>query len=195
MVLRKIKPEIRIIGIDDSPFKRNTKDVLVVGAVFRSGLYLEGILSCFVKRDGTDATDKIIKLVNKSKHKGQLRIIMLNGIAVGGFNVIDIRRLYKKTSLPVIVMIRYKPNFEKIRSALSKFKDAKKRFAIIEKAGEVYELNLKDNNLYYQICGITRKLAEEAIKASATHSLVPEPVRVAHIIGSGIILGETKGRV
>lgn len=195
MILSKIKPEIRIIGIDDSPFKRTTKNVLLVGAVFRSGLYLEGVLSCFVKRDGNDATDKIIRLVNKSKHKGQLRIIMLNGIAVGGFNVIDIGKLYKKTSLPVIVIIRRKPDFEKIRKALAKFRDAKKRFALIGKAGEVFELRMNGKMLYYQVCGISNELAEKAISISATHSLVPEPIRVAHIIGSGIVLGETKGRV
>jgi hypothetical protein len=195
MVLRKIKPEIRVIGIDDSPFDRKTKAVLLVGAVFRSGLYLEGILSCHVKRDGTDATDKIIRMVNRSKHKGQLRLIMLNGIAVGGFNVIDIEKLYKKTSLPVIVIVRWMPDFEKIKRALSKFKDAKKRFAIIEKAGEVNKINLKGKALYYQKFGIIKELAEEVIRISATHSLVPEPIRVAHIIGSGIVLGETKGRV
>jgi len=195
MVLRKIKPEIRIIGIDDSPFSKSTKNVLVIGAVFRSGLYLEGVLSCLIKKDGNDSTDKLIILVNKSKHKGQLRLIMINGIAVGGFNVIDLEKLSKKTSLPVIVIIRRKPNFEKIKKALSRFKDSEERFNLIQKAGKVYGTKINKMNLYYQFYGLSRKFAEEAIKLSATHSLVPEPIRVAHIIGSGIVLGETKGRV
>ena len=195
MVLRKIKPEIRIMGIDDSPFSKRTKNVLLIGAVFRSGLYLEGVLSCWIKKDGLDATPKIIKMVNKSKHKGQLRILMLNGIAVGGFNVIDLEKLHKKTGFPVIVIIRKKPNFADIKKALSRFKDAKKRFNLIKKAGEVRELAINGRRMYYQICGIDRKMAEEAIKISATHSIIPEPIRAAHIIGSGVVLGETKGRV
>jgi hypothetical protein len=195
MILRKVKPEIRIIGIDDSPFGPKTKRVLVVGAVFRSGKYLEGVVSCWIKKDGTDATAEMTRLVNRSKHRGQLRVIMLNGIAVGGFNVIDIQKLSEKTGLPIIVVVRRKPNFDDIKRALSKFKDKKRRLATMLKAGEVYELSHKDRKVYFQVFGIDRQTAEDVIRQSATRSLVPEPVRVAHIIGSGIVLGETRGRV
>jgi endonuclease V-like protein UPF0215 family len=38
------------------------------------------------------------------------------------------------------------------------------------------------------------KEAAEAVKMSCTHSAVPEPLRIAHMIASGIIKGESKGK-
>ena len=92
--MNMLKKEIRVIGIDDSPFDKFKKGkVLVVGTVFRGGLYLDGILSTKVIIDGNDATTKIIEMINKCKFKPQLQCIFLDGIAVGGFNVIDIKEL------------------------------------------------------------------------------------------------------
>ncbi|MCD6576121.1 MAG: DUF99 family protein [Nanoarchaeota archaeon] len=196
MVLKVVKPEIRIIGIDDSPFNKSSKKkVLVVGAIFRGGKWLEGVLSTKVNVNGRDATDKIANMINNSKHKGQLQVIMLNGIAVAGFNVIDIELLSKKTGLPVIVIMRKKPKPNEILDALSRFRDSKYRINCVMKAGEVYSCKVNGKNIYFQVYGITKAVAEKIIKLSSTHSLVPEPIRVAHMIGSGVVLGETRGRV
>ena len=54
---RSIKQEIRILGVDDSPFPAHTKEeVMLVGTVFRAGNWLDGVLSTFVEGDGMDAT-------------------------------------------------------------------------------------------------------------------------------------------
>ena len=60
----------------------------------------------------------IMYLINKCKFKPQLRAIILDGIALGGFNIIDIKELNKKTKIPVIVVIRRKPDIENIKKTL-----------------------------------------------------------------------------
>ena len=41
-----MKSQIRVIGIDDSPFDKNSnKKVLVVGTIFRGGDFMDGLLS------------------------------------------------------------------------------------------------------------------------------------------------------
>jgi len=108
--MRVIKKEIRIVGFDDAPFEPRTKGrVPVIGVVFRGGDFLDGVFKIEVKIDGMDSTDVLVRLLNKSKHKEQLKVIMLNGITVGGFNMIDISKLFQKTGLPVIVVNRKKP--------------------------------------------------------------------------------------
>jgi len=115
-----IKKEMRVIGIDDAPFNKFKKGkVLIVGAVFRGGSFLDGILSTKVDVDGDDATKNIIKMINKSKFKPQLQCIFLDGIAVGGFNVIDVKELNKRTKIPVIVIIRRKPNLRLVPQPIS----------------------------------------------------------------------------
>jgi len=184
-----MKKEIRILGIDDAPFDKFKKGkVLVVGTVFRGGSFCDGVLSTKVTIDGNDATRKLIKLVNKTKHKPQLQYIILDGIALGGFNVVDIEELYKKTSLPVIVVIRRMPDRKKIIATLMKI-NMKPKITLIEKAGRVYRVN----NIFVQLKGLTKEKAKEVLKISCTRSLLPEPIRVAHLIASGIVLGESRG--
>ena len=122
----RFKKEMRVNGIDDSPFNKfKDKEILVVGVVMRGGLFVDGILSTKVDVDGNNATDKIIKMVNKCKFKPQLQCIFLNGIAVAGFNVIDVQKLSKKTKIPVIVVIRTNPDIKKNKGNISQNKAKK----------------------------------------------------------------------
>lgn len=193
-MLRKVKKEVRVLGIDDAPFnKGRDKKVLVVATVFRGGSFLDGLLSCYVQVDGNDATAKLISLIRKTKHLGQLQCVMVNGIALGGFNVIDIKQLSEKTKLPVIVVIRKQPNLDKIKKALKKIKSANK-IKLLKKAGKIYKVKIKNKYVYIQVAGLTPELATQIVRLTAVHSLIPEPIRAAHLITSGIVLGESRGR-
>jgi len=184
-----MKQEIRVLGIDDAPFEKFKKGkVLIVGTLFRGGRWLDGVLSVKVRVDGNNATSKLIEMVNRSKFKPQLQALLLNGIALGGFNVVDINKLNKKTGVPVIVVIRKYPDFAKIKSALQKLKKMSK-YRLIEKAGEVHKVG----KIYVQTAGISLEDASKILKVICTRSLLPEPIRVAHLIGAGIVFGESKG--
>ena len=184
------KKEIRVIGIDDSPFdKFRDKRVLLVGVVMRGGLYVDEILSTKVKVDGNDATKNIIKMINQCKFKPQIQCIFLNGIAVAGFNVVDIQKLNKKTKIPVVVVIRTNPDIQKIKETLIRIK-RKNKIRLLEKAGKVIQVN----DIFVQLIGIKLEEAKEILKIVCTRSLLPEPLRLAHIIAAGIVSGESKGR-
>lgn len=185
-----IKTGARILGIDDSPFdKFRDKRTLVIGTFFRGGSSLDGVMSTTVAVDGADATAKIIRMVKKSKFYTQLRAIMLNGIAVGGFNVIDIQKLAAATKIPVIVVMRNYPEVGKIKSTLTRL-GMKSKVKLIEKAGEIR----KAGRVYVQLSGCSLEKAMELLKISCTRSHIPEPIRVAHLIAAGIKLGESKGK-
>lgn len=189
----KIKDEIRILGIDDAPFPPHTKDrVMLIGAVFRGGNWLDGVLRTYISGDGTDSTKKIIKMVNETRHKGQIGVIMLDGITFGGFNIANIQKIFNKTKIPVIVIMRRVPDFKKIKKALTRFKDHKERWECILDAGTVYKIENKEQ-VYIQIHGIDLEDAEEIVALSTTRSAIPEPIRAAHIIAAGVETGESKG--
>lgn len=189
------KSEIRILGFDDSPFKRTDSKVLVIGVIYRGGSFLDVVLRTEVTVDGLDATRKLIKLINSSRHKPQLKILMFDGIAFGGFNIININELYKKTDLPVIVINRKHPNLEAVKNALRNFRDFEKRWKLILRAGKIKSCKLKnDKKVYYQAVGLDDEEAEEIIQLSSTHSDIPEPLRVAHLIATAIVKGESSGK-
>lgn len=191
-----VKKEIRILGWDDAPFPKGEKGkVLLVGSILRGGSFLDGLLRTDVEIDGLDATDKIIKATKKTRHK-DLRVIMLDGITFGGFNVVDIKKLHKETKLPVIVIVRRKTNMKKFTEAMKKLDGFKKRLKAVKNAGKFYEVKTKrrGKGIYFQKIGLTKEEAEKIINISATRSLIPEPIRVSHIIASGIVKGESIGR-
>ena len=185
-----MKKEIRLVGIDDAPFdKFNDKEVLVVGTIFRGGSFIDGIVSTKVNVDGDDSETKISRMINSCKFKPQLQAILLDGIAVGGFNVIDVEKLNKNTGLPVIVIMRTMPNMKKIKDTLKKL-GKKDKIPLLKKAGKIYKVD----KIHMQIIGINAEDAKEILKISCTRSFIPEPIRAAHLIASGVTEGESRGR-
>jgi endonuclease V-like protein UPF0215 family len=193
-----IKSEIRVLGIDDGPFVAHTKGkALLVGTVFRGGQWLDGILRTYVDIDGTDATQRIIDMVNKSRHKGQLRVIMVDGVTFGGFNVIDIQEMFRQTGIPVVVVSRKMPDFSKVKKALKNLPDWRERWRMLKAAGKIHRVRSRPGAapVCVQVAGINLTDAEQIVKLTSTRSLVPEPLRVAHLIATGIVRGESVGRV
>jgi len=186
-----MKKEIRLLGIDDAPFdKFKDKKTLIVGVFFRGGSSIDGILSEIVAVDGADSTTKIINMVKQSKFYPQLKAILLKGLAVGGFNMIDIEKVSSKTKVPVIVVMRRLPYTEKMKKALIKL-GKKSSIKLIEKAGRIH----KAGNLYIQFSGTTLEKAKEILRISITRGHIPEPIRIAHLMAGGITLGQSRGKV
>lgn len=189
-----IKREIRILGIDDSALIY--KKVMIVGTVFRGADWMDGVLRSDITKDGVDATDVIINMIIRSKHYGQIRIVMLDGITYAGFNVVDINEIYGQTGIPVIVVMRSMPDFEKIKAALKYFPDGDERWIIIQKAGKIDEISggKEKSSIYVQKAGISLEIVHKIIRLTSIRSNIPEPLRVAHLIATGIILGESRGK-
>lgn len=184
---RVIKPEIRILGIDDGKFTPHTTGkVIVVGVVFRGGMWLDGMMHTFIDIDGLDSTEIVAQMVNKSRHRKQLRLIMLNGITLGGFNLVDIKKLFVLTSKPVIALTRKKPDLESIRRALKNLKETNERLRIVNETGEIYEFANKGSKIYMELAGISFDVAKKIVSLASTRSSFPEPLRVAHLVASGI---------
>ncbi|MCC7572765.1 MAG: DUF99 family protein [Candidatus Methanofastidiosum sp.] len=189
--MMRIKKEIRILGIDDSNFTRDDQDVLVVGALLRGGFWIDGVVSTHIERDGLNATEKITNMVLKARYK-DVRAIMLKGITLAGFNLVDIEKLNQDTGLPVVVVMRRLPDHNSIEKALTNLNHKEERLEIIEKAGKIYEGKVQeDSNIFFQFKGIQEEDARELIRISSMHSNIPEPLRVSHIIATGVVKGES----
>ena len=184
-----IKPEIRVLGVDDGVFTPHVKGLVpVVGVVFRGGYWLDGVMHTKVEVDGFDATSKIASMILNSPHYKQLRVLMLNGVTFAGFNVVDIKKLNMETKLPVIAVTREKPNFAEIREALKNLPKSEERWKAILNAGETFEVSTRSESekIYMQIFGILEEDARKILQLTSTRSNVPEALRVAHLIASGI---------
>jgi len=189
-----VKKQIRLIGIDDAAFSFNDKHTTVIGAILRGAHYIECVLKSKVIIDGADATDVCIKMINNTRYKKQLKAVLLDGASLGGFNIVDIEFLSKATNLAVITITRDKPDFGLIAEALKqKFNDWNKRLSLLQN-GELYELQTQYKPIYIRCAGISLSQAKEIIKISTIQGVIPEPIRVAHVIASGVVRGESCGK-
>ena len=180
-----------LIGFDDAPFERNHRgDVPIVGAVF-SGKTLEGVLSSKVRRDGANATRVLIETVGNSKFHAHVQVVLLQGIAFAGFNVVDIHAVHDALRIPVIVIARRKPNLAKIRAALfDHVPGGRRKWALIEAAGPMEFCA----GAYIQRAGISLVETKKLIERTAIHGVLPEPLRTAHLIAGGVTVGESRHR-
>ncbi len=178
-----VKSEIRTLAIDDGPLSDR---VVLIGTIFRGADWLDCVLRSEIARDGMDATEKMVGLTKESKHYDQLRLILLDGVTYAGFNVVDIVALNEQTKLPVIVVMRSPPNLEEIKEALVNLDRQEERWKVIQKAGEIFDVSTSYGSIFIQLCGIDLPTAREIVHLTTTHSRIPEPLRVAHLIASGI---------
>ncbi len=188
-IIREVKREIRIVGIDDGMFTPHSEAMVdVVGVVFRGGYWLDGFMHTKVTVDGMDATEKLVQMITTSPHHKQLRVIMLNGVTLAGFNVVDLGGLHTKTNIPVIAVTRDQPDFKEIREALRHLPETNKRWKAIAKAGKIIRVQTRENEepIYAHTIGLDEETAQRILKTTSTRSNIPEPLRVAHIIASGL---------
>jgi len=180
-----------VVGFDDCPFPRGHRgDVVVIGAVF-AGLRLEGVLRGRVRRDGANATRTLAALVAGSKFAPQLQLVLLQGIALAGFNVVDIASLHRRLGIPVLAVARRAPRLAKIREALlTRVSGGRRKWALLERLGPMEPAA----GVFVQRAGISLPDAAAVIRRLAVHGHLPEPLRVAHLIAGGVATGQSRGR-
>ena len=184
---RTIKSKIRVLGIDDGKFIPNTEgSVIVVGVVFRGGCSIDGVMHTNIEIDGLDATKQFASMINASPHRRQLRLVMLNGITFAGFNIVDIKKLNAATKLPVMALTQERPDLDAIYEALTNLPNIDERWKMILEAGEIHEVINNRAKIYIELAGISLSDSQKIIAMTSTKSSLPEPLRVAHLIASGI---------
>lgn len=91
----------------------------------------------------------------------------------------------------MVVVVRKKPDILAMEDALRKhFRDAEERIALLRKTPPLVEL--VPDKLYFQTVGLDEKTAAEVIKVTTRTGFIPEPLRLAHMIASAVMTGESK---
>ena len=172
-------------------YGRKRRRTLVVGVVGRAGT-VEGVLSGRVTIDGDDSSATAISMFRKSRFREQIRAIVLNGIAIAGLNVVDVKRIEKATHVPVLVLTRSRPNVGEFMRALSIYQrtgvnDSEKKRAIIE--------NINKERRFVRMDGF---YVQAGLDATELKGILPTAfvlLRLAHMIASGVSMGVSKGRM
>jgi len=181
-----------VLGIDDSPFEKGQgRPVSIVGVMMEGGGLVESVAVGEFPVDGEGATQFLVDWVTGLRSYASLQGIVLGGITIAGLGVVDIEELAQRTERPVLVVTRRRPTNAQLVAALRSagFED---RIAIVERSPRASRVSL---GLYVAHAGTDSASAARMVRATVGKAQLPEPLRVAHLVGRAIVIGESRGRV
>jgi endonuclease V-like protein UPF0215 family len=177
------KPHLRVIGIDDGPFTRRHRSAVVAAVAMTMPGTIDGLLTTRVRVDGTDGTDALISFLRRSPYLPGSRAILIDGISVAGFNVVDLSRLSRSLSRPVLSVTRRAPDLGAMRSAIEKYfpKDARRRFRLVRRHRPFAAIP-RVGSPWISIVGGSRQEARQLMARTTLVGQWPEPLRLAHLL-------------
>ena len=188
--LIRLNKTIRTMGFDDAPFDHERGSPVNLSGIVCAGTRFEGMVWGEVRKDGDDATARVIELVMGSKFHDQLHVVLLDGLAFGGFNLVDLPALAEALDRPCVAVMRRPPDMEAIGRALAHFDDEQRRLELIARAGPVHEAD----PFFFQVAGAPPQDVPPVLAQLTDQGHVPEALRLAHLIGAAIKRGESSSR-
>ncbi len=175
------KKAIRALGIAESFVKSQNQSVLA-GVVMRSDMIIDGIAYASATVRGDDATDAIIGLYEKLD-RTDINFVMIGGLIISMYNIIDPERLWEKLKIPVIGVTFEEsegldPHIKRV------FPDTwENKLEAYHKLGGREKIRLKTGyDVFVRAQGTSARNAKQALNKFVLQGSIPEPIRVARLI-------------
>jgi hypothetical protein len=181
---------LRAVGFDDGPFDRRGSRIVPVAGIVCAGTRFEGMVLGAVRRDGRDATRVLSALLRGGKFLPQVHLVLLDGITLGGFNVVDLEALAAALGRPCAAVMRRPPDLAAVERAVRALPGAEGRLARLRRAGPVHRLG----RFVFQVRGAGPEETAAALEAVTDRGAVPEPLRLAHLVAAAVVRGESGRR-
>lgn len=181
-----------VLGIDDAPFdKRQTRPVRVVGVLMEGNDLVEGVALSEFPVDGEDATGFLAEWIKSLRWAPAVQVVILGGITLAGLGVVDLEELAGRLGTPVCAVTRRETGKSRVAEALIAAGLAA-RLGIAHRSPRAMQVR---PGLHVAFAGIDWARALPLIEATLRKSRMPEPLRLAHLIGSALERGQSRGRV
>jgi uncharacterized protein len=195
------RPRPHTLGVDDAPFvKRQNVPVPIVSVAMEGHDVIESVALGEFPVDGDGATDYLASWIGGLRARPMLQAVILGGITIAGLGIIDVTALAERLGLAVLVVTRHNPARSELADAL-RAAGLPDRLTLLERIPRAYGIgeepapSHRARGLYLAHAGATRVEAERLLTATLGKARLPEPLRVAHLIGQAIVLRESRGRV
>lgn len=180
-----MKEGVRALGVAES-YRGEDGESYLAGTVVRASRVLDGIVYTTATVGGTDATDAVVRLY-KNADREDLRLLMVSGVALSWYNLVDLRAVHDATELPVL-SVTYEES-DGLRDAVKREFEgdaAKERLSVYDSLPPRRRLDNDGNELYVRSVGVEDERADEWVHGF-THDGRPEPLRVARLAARGLL--------
>jgi endonuclease V-like protein UPF0215 family len=187
--------------VDDAPFdKRQPGPVPIIGVAMEGHDVIESVALGEFPVDGDGATEYLATWIGGLRARPMLQAVIIGGITIAGLGIIDVTTLAERLGLAVLVVTRHNPARSELANAL-KAAGLQDRLPLLERIPRAYGIgeepapSHRARGLYLAHAGVPRVEAERLLAATLGKAKLPEPLRVAQLIGQAIVLRESRGRV
>jgi len=177
------KKGIRVLGISESFRKGVSKKSVLAGIVMRGDLLIDGFAITTITVGGLDATQGVLNIYNILNRK-DINAIMLNGVIIAWYNVIDLEKIYNETKVPIIA-VTYEESEEKLDKYFKENfpEDCEKRIEIYRRNGEREKIRLKTGHVVLvRYLGMRKDEAKGLLNKFVRQGAIPEPLRVSRLL-------------
>ena len=175
------KKGLRGLAIAES-FRQEDKVSLLAGVVMRKDFIIDGFVFGHATIEGSDATDSILQMYKKL-HRGDISFIMVSGLIISMYNIVDIKKIWNELKIPVLgityeiskgleetIKFHFPDSFQ---SKIKEYHNLGERTKIILRTG---------HDLYVRIEGCTTQEAKNLLDSFTLQGSIPEPIRVAQVL-------------
>ncbi|UVS69228.1 endonuclease dU [Nitrososphaera viennensis] len=178
---------MRVFAVAES-FRKTAKSSVLAGVVMRRDLVVDGMAFGRATIGGDDATGAIVSMY-RSLGRDDVNCILLDGLVISMYNIVDGCQVSQDTGMPVIAI-----TFEDSKGLEGAIRHHfpqgwEEKVEQYRRIGERERVALKTGKpLYIRCWGITQKRAVSLLDAFTLQGAVPEPVRVAKLAAKSALM-------
>jgi len=180
------KQGIRGLAIAES-FSQTSKKSVLSGIVMSTDLVIDGFVFGHSIVGGDDATDAILSMYEKLD-RPDVSFLLISGIVISLYNIVDVKRISEKTELPVIG-VTYEES-QGIEDAIKHHfpNSYETKLAEYSKLGSREKITLHtSHNLYIRNEGCTVLEATHLLDKITLQGSIPEPLRVTQLLANTLL--------
>ena len=180
------KKGIRGLAIAES-FSQNSKKSVLSGIVMSTDLVIDGFVFGHSTVGGDDATDAILEMYEKLDRQ-DVSFLLISGIVISLYNIIDMKRISEKIGLPVIG-ITYEESSGIEDAIKHHFPESyKSKLTEYSKLEPRKKITLHTSyNLYVRNEGCTVLEAKQLLDKITLQGSIPEPLKITQLLANTLL--------
>jgi len=181
------KRGLRGLAIAES-FRQNSTKSIFAGIVMRRDFVIDGFVFGSATLEGDDATETILKMYDELQ-RPDISYVLISGLIVSMYNIIDIKKLYDSLKIPIIG-ISYNDS-QGIEDALKHHfpNSFESKITAYHKLGKREKITLStSHDVFVRKEGCTLSDVTHLLDELTLHGSIPEPIRVSQLLAKTLLL-------
>ena len=180
------KKGLRGLAIAES-FRHHCANSVFSGIVMRRDFVIDGFVFGSAALEGSDATNTILGMYDELQ-RPDISYVLISGLIVSMYNIIDIKKLYDSLKIPIIG-ISYNDSLGIDDAIKHHFPNSfESKITAYHKLGKREQITLDtSHDIFVRREGCTLSDVKHLLNELTLHGSIPEPIRVSQLLAKTLL--------